>query len=129
MRVKIEEPNSVLVVDDQLSRVEAMVRQGVIPPVLTHAPTATWGIRYMQEQKFDVVFLDHDLDTYVYEPYKREITGVDVVRAMIANQEIWKPAMTIIHSLNPEGAREMDRILKKAGYPCQRIPITAILES
>lgn len=122
-RVVIEAPNRVLVVEDYRDRVEALVRDGVILTEFTHASNALEALDLL-DRPWDVVFLDHDLETYIADPYPKEVTGADVARAMVRSG--WMPKAVIIHSMNPAGAKEMEDILKEAEFPVYRIPITEL---
>jgi hypothetical protein len=126
-QIRIDAPNRVLFVDDMHDRLEALLDEGVIvTKEVVYAPNALKALDYLQLDRFDVVFLDHDLETYVYEPYCREITGQDVARAIADLPPDFRPRCAIIHSMNPSGARRMETILLQAGIPTHRIPITAM---
>lgn len=88
----------------------------------------------LSDDKFDVVFLDHDLNDHGYKslasdkdgyiqrsmtqfsrPY--ELDGRDVVEDMVQFLPAEKrPGQVIVHSWNPSGAQEMMKMLKDAGF-------------
>lgn len=123
IQICIEAPARVLVVEDFQDRVDCLVSDGIIRTEFTHAKNALQALDYLDE-RWDVIFLDHDLETYLQDPYKREITGTDIARYMATLD--WRPSRVIIHSMNPTGAIAMERILRDAGFSVLRIPITAI---
>jgi len=85
------------------------------------------AVCWMKERKFDLVSLDHDLNWFEFTPYKQEITGTEVARAMLALPGENRPGEIHIHSWNPDGARRMFLILKEAGFVhIIRNPFTAI---
>lgn len=84
------------------------------------------AIRHMEAHEYDVIFLDHDLDYGVLlQGYMAEAvgTGADVARWMVAH-DAQRQAIVIIHSLNPVGGDEIQRLLK-AWHPI-RIPFTVL---
>lgn len=70
------------------------------------------------------IFLDHDLGCYVYEPYKRELTGHDAARALTA---LRIPCRYIVHSINPAGAMRIAQTLASAGLKVQRVPVFRLM--
>ena len=69
-------------------------------------------------QRFNVVFLDHDLaeDHYAGDFTKGGESGQDVVRFIVDKlpKDLW-PKNAIIHSLNPDGSKRMFECLIQAG--------------
>lgn len=124
-KILIEEPNRVLVVDDMPDRLGAMISDGVlVTKQITYAPNALRAICLLGEEKFDVVFLDHDLETYLGE---RELTGQDVARTLASLPPEFRPKHVVIHSMNFPGARAIEAILREAGIDHTRIPLTAFV--
>lgn len=123
VQICIEAPARVLVVEDFQDRVDCLVRDGIIKTEFTHARNALQALDFLDE-RWDVIFLDHDLETYIQDPYKREINGTDIARYMATLD--WRPSRVIIHSMNPTGAKNMEQILEDADFSVLRIPITAI---
>lgn len=114
----------ILVVDDQVSRLESMRAAGVfrdVEPV--HARDAHEAIRLIYCRPWEVLFLDHDLETYVQDPYPREITGKHVVHAILAQS--WRPELVVVHSLNTAAAQAMEAMLEDAMIQTIRTPVTA----
>lgn len=124
-RIIIEPPiQDVLVVDDEVSRLEAMKASGVfkgVTPVYAHS--ALLAIELICAKPWEVLFLDHDLETYMHDPYPREITGQHVVQVLLAQS--WRPKLVVVHSMNFGAAKIMEAMLDDAGVEHIRTPVTA----
>ena len=68
------------------------------PSGWTIVRTADEAIALLAAGGVDMISLDHDLGDFRYEPYPREITGMDVVRWMVANKVF--PRVINVHSFN-----------------------------
>jgi len=105
----------VLFVDDERWRFDNMVGWGVIPNDAIWARSAIDAINVIVDfGPFDAVFLDHDLNTFVQDPYPREITGNDVARVLCLQD--WRPMTVVIHSANPVGASRISATLNDHGF-------------
>ena len=64
--------------------------------------------------RFDVVYLDHDLNEEAFEDSSVRNCGMEVVRWIVAN----KPTIgeIIVHSMNTPAGHEMVQKLQEAGY-------------
>jgi hypothetical protein len=78
----------------------------------TIARNADEAIALLAAGGVEAVSLDHDLEDIRYEPYPREVTGMDVVRWMVANRVF--PKVMNIHSANPDRSRNMASDLFRA---------------
>lgn len=120
---------SVLVLEDDLNRVDIFKRKLGGRFDLCFVETAMDAIVAIQSEDFDVIFLDHDLGGEVYVSTEDTNTGSEVVRWMIAYHGAlftYNPYV-IIHSLNTPAAEDMERKLKSADFPfVYRIPFTAL---
>ena len=67
----------------------------------------------------DLMCLDHDLGFFEYTPYCVEVTGAHVCEAL-AQMQGMRSVHIIIHSANPSGADNMQRILNKAEIYSER---------
>ena len=123
--VVIEAPNKVLVVDEMPARLDALYKSGVLQTKATYAKNGLVAIDWIVDNgPWDVIFLDHDLDTWVHDPYPREVTGRDV--AQIITRQSWQPHLVVIHSMNSSGASNIENTLRSAGIKCMQIPIYQI---
>ena len=91
------------------------------------------AIKALEENVFDEMFLDHDLEHYVshttggrvecefhngiFLPPKGcyELTGLDVVHRIVALPTERLPKKVTIHSWNPSGANNMKKVLQDNG--------------
>lgn len=98
---------------------------------VVHAWTYWDAIGLLEDERFDVIYLDHDLNDWesasvITGMYgSRELTGLDVAR-FIARQlrRDMSPGRIVVHSWNPAGASSMVQILKSVGIPTVYEPFT-----
>ena len=90
--------------------------QDAEPTRIETAFTVAEAVQLLRDsERFDVAFLDHDLDgrTFVEE---REGTGTEVAEYIAASMQADKrPRRIIVHSHNPAGARRMAEVLRDCG--------------
>ena len=89
---------------------------------LSHVYTYNDALDTLKSNKFDVVFLDHDLQgAYIEDPILTvEKTGLDIAIWMTRNL-LEKPKV-YIHSMNPVGSRMIFMMLSEAGFPVTITP-------
>lgn len=65
--------------------------------------------KWLEENVYDVIFLDHDLEDshYLEDCLSKETTGLCTADFLGNNFELNKEAQIIIHSLNPAGRERM----------------------
>lgn len=68
-------------------------------------------------ERFDLVHLDHDLEDFIYVPYKMERTGMDVAKFIVDLPENLRPHRVVVHSWNVAAAPRMVAVLRDAGIP------------
>jgi len=78
----------------------------------TIARTADEAIELLMTGEVEAISLDHDLQDFRQDPYPSEVTGMHVVRWMIANNVF--PKVINVHSLNPDRGKFMVQDLNKA---------------
>lgn len=108
----------ILILDDDEKRQEAFAKR-FRDHDIKHALNSTQAIEAFSHalDAYDLVYLDHDLEEKVNDPYPSEITGDDVARWMCEQLPVHKrPGRVIIHSWNPDGARRMGNRLRDAGF-------------
>mgnify|MGYP000875712596 CR=1 FL=1 len=76
-----------------------------------NADDAMNGLRYLND-KWDIVFLDHDLEGRIFVPSSYHNTGYTVAK-FISENDI-KINQIITHSMNPQGAQNIKAILSRA---------------
>jgi hypothetical protein len=97
------------------------------PDVILHrAANADEAIKLLDEvddDGYQYVFLDHDLDPGAYVGKPQEKTGMHVVEYIVRHAHAFKGTKFIIHSLNVSGARErMKLALEDAGLNAEIVP-------
>lgn len=95
----------VLLIDDQREAPHIKSMYGV--DVTRVAKSYDEGIRALQEGGWDVLLLDHDLNSY---PDGVEKTGSDIMKFLQENQNLL-PQSIIFVTMNPGGRRRMQGIL------------------
>ena len=99
---------NILILEDSNERAVAFFRN--LPKHdLCFVKTAQEAVSQLIDDEWDVLFLDHDLGGKILQP-SDENSGYGVACWLAENQDR-KPALIIIHSLNPVGALRMWRAL------------------
>ena len=107
----------IIVLDDDPVRAESFGQNN--PGFQLNAATsARDAIRFLRDQRCDVVFLDHDLDDHRAPGIRSSGTGLEVALWIAACGEDTRPLLTVVHSTNALGSGEMMRVLAEAGCPC-----------
>lgn len=92
---------------------------------ITHVFDYNACISELRAQKFEMVFLDHDLslESIMCDPDDvSEKTGTDVALHIIETFDPKDAPGFVIHSLNPHGAERMRNLLSDAGFSVSKIP-------
>jgi hypothetical protein len=117
----------VLFIDDEVFRFDRMVETGNLESTAVHVDNAIKAIdAIVDDGPWDVIFFDHDLATFVQDPYKREITGNDVAKILV--RQDWKPKRVIVHSTNSVGANNIFNTLNDVDIPVTICPFWAFME-
>lgn len=116
----------ILILDDMQVRHDT-IRQNLFGHDIVSAMNYTEACKIVYDSdKFDIFFLDHDLedghytppqpyDTSLHSPYER--TGYSFVQWMITTMpKSLKPDLVIVHSWNDAGAKLMADVLRDAGF-------------
>lgn len=104
----------ILILEDDIERVK-LFRQNFTGCEFIFTDKVPECIKYLNENKFDYLFLDHDLGGKVFVPSDgEELTGYHVAKHLEENPSC-KPVKTIfIHSFNSVGAKKMKEALPNA---------------
>ena len=108
---------NVLFLDDNPNRTKSFRSQ---VPYAKCVQTSQQCIEQLERQKWDVVFLDHDLGDETYVDSSREDCGMEVVRWVAQNYP--KINEFVIHSHNGPASQEMSLKLRDAGYHTTILP-------
>jgi hypothetical protein len=79
----------------------------------------------LDEKRFDILFLDHDLENYIFG-HKDDGT---TIAKYLTTRKLQSHAIIYVHSMNPIGANNMVKILNDAGYEAQWIPFHLLIQS
>lgn len=93
----------ILILDDDKTRHERFA-QWFAGYDVTHALTFFHFRAAIWRERFDVVFLDHDLEMY---PGNESFSGMDAAHVVASLSPELMPDRVIVHSWNPVGARDM----------------------
>lgn len=122
----------ILVLDDDMERHQAFARNFDGHDVV-HVDCYDGALAALLKQpRFDVVYLDHDLNDFGLKSYGpgdsmygglRELDGHDVAVFMARElPEPKYPERVVVHSWNPEGAKAMLTTLRKANFDAEMEP-------
>jgi CheY-like chemotaxis protein len=113
----------VLVLDDDKLRHKVFQQNLIGNEFVVHAYTVDQAVEWLKKEKFDVVYLDHDLNDHPNQATSldyatggyggpRELTGLDVAYFMSRMPKEKHPEYVIVHSYNAGGAANMMAVLK-----------------
>jgi CheY-like chemotaxis protein len=100
-----------LVLDDDILR-QQMFAEVLVGHIVIQTSTAKSTIKYLQDEDFDYLFLDHDLGGKQMVP-SGPGTGYEVAQWLAAHLER-QPKNIVIHSFNSVGAKNMANLLPSA---------------
>lgn len=80
---------------------------------ITHLPAT--ANKWLEEEEFDLIFLDHDLadEHYIFDTNCSETTGLCTAEFLGNNPHLCKNTIIIVHSQNPNGSERMMQALKE----------------
>lgn len=109
---------NVLFLDDDKQRIEKFLAS--LPEMNTGdtvrcVETASQAMDMLNEQKFDVVFLDHDLDGMHFADSELPNTGFRVARHITGMSFVNHPTFVVVHSWNHAGVAKM--MLQLQNFP------------
>lgn len=102
----------ILVLEDDESR-QKMFRRGLIGHVYTIVDTAGAAIKALQEEMWNLVFLDHDLYQQAYV-MSGPGTGYEVAEWLSRNKDRMPTRGVFVHSFNEKGRARMLGVLPEA---------------
>jgi len=125
---------NILILEDDPRRMEIFVAKLTPKHSIYWVDTADAAIKALAKDKFDVVFLDHDLggEPPMFYGQNCDIsdpnTGSEVVRWMVKDDYTDSPVV-IVHSINTPAAENMEHKLTYAGFENHRIPFTKLVDT
>lgn len=100
-----------LILEDSLERIE-LFRSNFKNVEKIFVDNPKDAIEWLQKEKFDALFLDHDLGGQTYVP-SGDGTGYEVAKWLEANPK-YQPRSIYLHSLNSSGVQNMKAALPNA---------------
>lgn len=101
----------ILILEDDIARIGSFRKQ-LVGNHLVCVDNAKDAIKWLSEETFDVLFLDHDLGGEIFvEGIKN--TGYEVCLWLEENNDK-KPNVIFLHSLNPNGRARMKQAIPEA---------------
>lgn len=112
----------ILFLDDSEPR-HRKFRQKTIGHRVTFVRTHDEALAALAGERFDEVWLDHDLSEAAAagQPASGEKTGYDVACAIAALPPNKRPRLAYVHSLNPPGSERIVQALVAAGIRTHRV--------
>lgn len=108
----------ILILEDNKYRIEHfknMLNKKFIECEIVFTDNVKKAKKIFNDNQWDIIFLDHDLDDRVYVDSNEPNTGYQFAKFLNKNLSNTIPII-IIHTLNPVGARNMMNELKTARY-------------
>lgn len=102
----------ILILEDDIERIVQFKKNMSDGNLLVFVDDPKEAIDLLQEGKWDVLFLDHDLGGQVFVPSGKN-TGYEVATFLEVNKE-FRPETIVVHSMNPVGANNIMAALKTA---------------
>ena len=98
----------ILILEDNIERIKVF-KTHLFNEEKDFCTTAEQAIELLTAKKYDLVYLDHDLEGKPYEDSNYKNTGYQV--AKVIPTTINKDTQIIIHSMNPIGAKAMRDVI------------------
>lgn len=94
------------------------------------AHTVEQAQRFLSENSYDALFLDHDLhpEHYNSDESDDERTGYAITCWLAANPNLQRAATIMVHTRNADGAMRMVEELRKAGRSAEYVPFPYLAE-
>ena len=106
---------NILILEDDPNRIGAFARALETGNTVTVTDQVSEAIALLQSQRFDAVYLDHDLGGKQFVDPKDEPTGYHVAQWLVENSE-YIPSVVFIHSHNAGRARQMAEMIPGSIY-------------
>lgn len=117
------EPLRVFLLDDDVLRHEWFAKQFAGDRVDVAADPAR-SIELLSSNRYDLIFLDHDLlpEHYYAEGFDDERSGYAVARWLSERPDRCAAARIIAHTRNADGALRMVELLRRVGLQAEHVP-------
>jgi hypothetical protein len=121
-------PVRVLLLDDDVLRHEWFAKQ-FKRDVLDVASDPPRAIELLSENRYDVIFLDHDLlpEHYYADGPDDERTGYAVANWLASRPDLQAASSIVVHTRNADGALRMVELLRNSGRQAEHVPFHMLL--
>lgn len=105
-----------LVLEDSIDRIDEFRKRLYNFKQVHYTDNAQNCIYLLKNNKYDIVFLDHDLENNAYVDINYKNTGSEVARWINENYDnfINKDSLFILHTLNAVGSENMNKLIKNS---------------
>lgn len=114
LRISPQNVKKIFVLEDNEDRITWFRGKLASIQEVVYSKKAGEAIGLLTATKFDLIFLDHDLDNEVFVDSRMELdsgdwnTGYQVAKKLI--DTVNKDTVIIVHSMNPDGANNIARV-------------------
>jgi hypothetical protein len=122
IKINLDKVNKIFVLEDSIERIKEFQKY-LAGKEVVYTDDVDIAIRELRKTKFDLIFLDHDLDGKVFVDSTVEKTGYHVITCLAGS--INEETEVIVHSLNPTGAANM---IKAHPFNVVHIPFHLLLQ-
>jgi len=122
IKINLDKVNKIFVLEDSIERIKEFQKY-LAGKEVVYTDDVDIAIRELRKTKFDLIFLDHDLDGKVFVDSTVEKTGYHVITCLAGS--INEETEVIVHSLNPTGAANM---IKAHPFNVVHIPFNLLLQ-
>jgi CheY-like chemotaxis protein len=86
--------------------------------------------QFLENNSYDVLFLDHDLHPEHYESCSTDDkrTGYAIASWLASNPELQRASTILVHTRNADGAMRMVEELRRAGRAAEYVPFPLLAE-
>lgn len=86
--------------------------------------------KFLSENSYDAIFLDHDLhpEHYNTESHDDERTGYAIASWLAANPQLQRASTIMVHTRNADGAMRMVEELRRCGRAADYVPFPYLAE-
>jgi response regulator RpfG family c-di-GMP phosphodiesterase len=94
------------------------------------ADNVTKAQKYLSENSYDAIFLDHDLHPEHYHAASQddERTGFAIASWLASKPELQRASTIVVHTRNADGAMRMVEELRRAGRTADYVPFPLLEE-
>ena len=120
-------PMRVLLLDDDVLR-HSWFAKRFKRDTLDVAANASQAIELLSKNRYDVIFLDHDLlpEHYYAEETDDERTGYAVASWLASRPDRQAASSIVVHTRNADGALRMVELLRASGRQAEHVPFNML---